>query len=409
VLARALREPLVAFHHGLDGVPFHETGSLTTERAMHLLAIVAFLDPDRTVDGESVAERVVAHVEHFLRGGNEPPIRGGMYSTWADHGAAATLALVRKQPQLWDGLGVETRERADWLMRAFAVTGSFFHHADNSTRTTIDLMGSMNYLPNQRADFSSLIHAFAYFGSSGAVDNVLRQFDWSTYIDKFVEFGWVNLLTVWTRDPRTRFLFEQGGSFENQGRSEVNPLGVRAAIKVRSPYRITNVDDGSRFGDNPVVAFTPYNVFKQEADYMFGLRVTDRSTKRAGPCNAHGFTTGENRSPWSGQIGMCYEFNAWEGRSCIRYVFDGLRVHIATRANLELLGYWPDSASARELEQRMQTGVGDFFWKLQQGHFSNQRCRVYAGDLGPGFPYVEELWSALFGQAATNGAHGAQR
>jgi hypothetical protein len=91
-------------------------------------------------------------------------------------------------------------------------------------------------------------------------------------------------------------------------------------------------------------------------------------------------------SPWLGQVGMLYEYNADDmngPRSCSAYVFDGWQNNLISAATLLALNRWGDQFGRSELEdlqRRMIVGSEDFRHKLiygwkgrKNGHASNKR------------------------------------
>ena len=95
-------------------------------------------------------EGAIRQLESLLAGGNEPIGSVGPY--WSHATVAADLVLVKNTPSIYNELTQDQKDRMDWLMKAYAVTGNWGFNDKNNYKTGTDLRGNFSkvWTPNYR-------------------------------------------------------------------------------------------------------------------------------------------------------------------------------------------------------------------------------------------------------------------
>ena len=93
-------------------------------QAFYYLTLVASVNPNATAaNGKKVKDQVIAIFQNLVKGGNEPKCSNPLYG-WSDGPIGLSLVLIKKTPALWNSLTSDEQEKADWLMKALAITGN---------------------------------------------------------------------------------------------------------------------------------------------------------------------------------------------------------------------------------------------------------------------------------------------
>jgi hypothetical protein len=361
--------------------------SLTTGKAMNYLALVAYHNPANDI----VVERLLLHIRNVISGGREPTCRGTI-SGWADNALAQSLTLAKNTPAVWEQLTADEINKCDWLMRALTVAGNYNQNFSNSAQRC--LLGEFTAAhkrnnPNiQEGYVGIMIAAHEYFGGTAAVNSMLSEFNYDTYLATFENLGFTNIVYGWTYaygntpDGRAlmKTLMEQGGT-EKGG-------GVIASQGVRRPFT---------FGDysSPAaeVAYNPFQIFQTLAGRFYPYMAASRTN------GGEGYILNGNTTPMAGLMGMCYEFQTTDGsgvRSSASYVYDGWMNSLLTYATLRALGVWGNTAAHQEIDRRIKVGSIDFLYKYKAGYYgrSNGEIFTYSEPTGTymGYPFLKDIW-----------------
>lgn len=369
----AVAEPLMTFvntsGNELQNAPMERA------KAVFYLALVAHHDPEaRATNNTLVREQLIRQLKNFARGGREPNANGSL-SGWTHGSIACALALAKHTPAVWNDpeLGAGNIERLDWIMRALAVAGHFSFDDDNDYRTGLGYEGNFNKKsnPNYREGYMGVVIAAALYFGSDELNQIFLNFDYNTYIAKFTQFGFTNILARWNHDNVGSILMN-GGPITVGSTGYGNGAGVRNTFT----YRGVGLDD-------------PFGLYKKLADYMYGS--DDTASVAIYPVSPRvndglvingvvkSYTNSSVPSPHIGEPGMAFEFRAYQGsaqnpspRSSISYVADGWNNSVSTRAMLEALGRWQGPggeaiALRDDVEARMRVGSDDLIFKAVNG------------------------------------------
>ncbi len=354
--------------------PQNELQNAPMERAkaVFYLALVAHHDPETRTSGNTlVRERLVAQLRNFSTGGREPNANGSL-SGWTHGSIACAITLAKRTPAVWSILTDEEIDRLDWIMRALAIAGHFSFDDDNHYLTGLGYEGNFNKNsnPNYREGYMGVIIAASLYFGPGELNEIFLDFDYDTYLAKFTEYGFTNILARWDHDNLGSILMD-GGPLSFGGKGLGNGAGVRNLFT----YRGVGLDD-------------PFGLFKKLADYMYGSDDTaSAAVYPVSPLTFDGLTIGGTvysftnstvPSPHFGEPGMALELRAYQGtsqnpspRSSLSYAADGWNNSIATRATLEALGHWQGSGEAiaarDDVEVRMRVGSDDLIFKNVNG------------------------------------------
>jgi sialate O-acetylesterase len=354
------------------------------DRTLFTLAMTAYLNPDaKSTNGVLVRDRVLLHIRNIISGGKEPSCRGDLFS-WKEIGQAFSFLFAKRTPQLWSQLTDVEKEKIDLLMKSFAVVGNYQNGFDNWPKRcmyqTYDIGKTWN--PNHNDGYVGImIAAFYYFGSADAVNTILANFSYDTFMTDFQRFGFTNIITCWSQTGK--ILMETGGTDKGGGKVK----GVRMPFTMGDPLTPTKR-----------IAFDPVELYRSIGNWMYCHITTNTSTSGAA------YILNNGSSPMLGRLGMCREFQITDGfppnvqeRSDATYSFLGWFLHIPTVAAMMALGEWPANGTLRDIEQRMYVGSEDLIYKLKTGYhafskgvYSNQYEQNHKYE---GYPVVKELWN----------------
>ncbi len=115
---------------------------------------------------------------------------------------AATVAMAKQTPSVWQKLTEEDVERLDLLMKCMAALCAIGTDDGCTYTTGPGLIGNYckSWNPNYPiSNIPQILFASSYFGSADAVNEIIRQFDYDAYVEQFRKFDWNNTLGSWVR------------------------------------------------------------------------------------------------------------------------------------------------------------------------------------------------------------------
>ncbi len=375
--------------------------------AVYLLALMSFENPNlASTDGKTVSTRLLEQIRHILIGGHEPAARGNT-NAWCEAQLMNGFALVKQTPAVWDQLTDLEKEKIDFIVKMHAVSGNYTTNFHNDPHIALpqDMFYGKSWNPNFiESDIGLMLGAFMYFGGADAVNKILADFDWDEYMAKCEEYGFTNLKHTLTRAGKE--LMMNGGKDAAGG--TINSKGVRM------PF--TYLDQLTK----KELPYDPFTIHEALSHKMYSHKVGDRNTYGyigedgniydAKTNLKRGFIMDGTVSPWHDQFGICFEFLAADGgvfgahngngiRTSLKYVFDGLRNSITTRATMQALGYWRDGEKADSYKARMNVGVNDFLYKAKHGYSGFMKGVdqiIPHGDqelVAFGYTYIFQVWT----------------
>lgn len=363
--------------------------SLATGKAMNYLALTAFHDPLNT----AVVNRLLTGIRFVIAGGNEPTCRGAILG-WADNALAQSLVLAKNTPAVWDQLTPAEINKCDWLMRAMTVAGNYLQNYHNDPdRCILGVFQNARKTrsPNiQEGYVGIMIAAYYYFGGDAAVNAMLAEFDYDTYLSTFASLGFTNIIFGWTyaygdtEEGRATMkqLMEQGGAAKDGG-NIVTPDGVR------HPFTFAGYSGTPR----REVEYVPYKIFEALAERMYPHVTHNRSN------SGEAYILNNRISPMTGLAGMCNELQGVDGsgeRSSIRYTYDGWMNSVLTYATIRALNSWGNTPVHQDIDRRMRVGSIDVLYKYKAGYRgrSNGEIKVHTEPTGVtlGYNFVKDIW-----------------
>ena len=372
--------------------------------ALQLLAVAAYAEPTRIVNGQTLAAALLEKLHPILGGlpadeagdTREPEAQGGI-SGWTHAAPAWTFLIAKRLPSVWSQLPDDERHRVDLIMQAMAVAGHFTMGDANSYHVLLDGISAHDKSWNiniTEGYVDVLIACGLYFGAT-ELNAFFLQFDFDTFIAEADRMGLRNIVRCWTHRPFIRELLMHGGlHFQDGGKGPVPDCGQTShgqCVRCECFFQGHRLDDSwAIHGTQAKRQFS--KAVRTEVAALTGesTRLLQRETKA-------------RYSPWEGQLGMCVEFetNDWYGiRSCLTYVFEGVMIQLGTAASMRVLGLWPDDPTGRYIEQCMAVGVSDLMFKGREGYrgwaHGKETIEGFEQMTERGADYIFPMWSELF-------------
>ena len=323
--------------------------ALHTGKAMNYLALIAYYNPQNT----TVVNRLLQHIRNVISGGREPMCRG-VIAGWSDNSLAQTLALTRNNSSVWNQLSKTEQEKCEWLMRGLTIAGNYCQNYRNDPRRGLyqSFDWSKSWNPNHQEGYVGvMIAAWFYYGGADNVNNILTNFNYDTYISKYRELGFTNIVNCWAKSGKE--LMEEGGVDAGGGR----------VYGVKIPFTFQGASRNE-------IPYDPVQIYTDLAKKIYRFNVKNEG------CNGDAYITDGSSSPYLGQKGMCTEFESSDGggcRSSARYAYDGWMNNILTSATLQASNYSIDD----EIKSLRDVGSNDLIYKLVHG-YSGRSLGKYA-------------------------------
>ncbi len=375
--------------------------------AVYLLALMAYENPNiASTSGKTVSVRLLEQIRSILIGGHEPAARGNT-NAWCEAQVMNAFALVRHTPAVWNQLTALEKQKMDFIVKCHAVSGNFTTNFHNQPHKSLsqDMDYGKNWNPNFiESDVGLMLAAYMYFDGAAAVNAHLAAFDYDTYISTCDTYGFTNIKDTFTRAGKQLMMY--GGT--DKGGGTINSLGVRKAYT----YENQNTHEE--------LPYDPFIIHEALSQRMYSRQIGDSNTYGyiGNDGNIYDTTTNAVRgyildgslSPWRNEYGICAEFLASDGgkadvagdngiRTSLKYVFDGLRNSITTRATIQALGYWTPGEAADSFKERMNVGVNDFLYKCEHGYSGFMKGEPQVIEDGEeefiihGYTYIFEVWT----------------
>nr|WP_295932034.1 cellulose binding domain-containing protein [uncultured Dyadobacter sp.] len=388
VLAQALSANLVRWQPdpeaGQEQIAYN---ALATGKAMNYLALVAYHNPNNT----TVINRLLAHIRNAIAGGNEPVCRGGI-SGWSNNSLAQTLTLAKNTEAVWTQLTSDEINKCDWLMRALTVVGNYnqnFYNDPVRCLLGVNPFGGKRNAPNiQEGYVGIMITSHKYFGGAAAVNQILADFDYDSYLSTFENLGFTNIVFGWTyaygNTPAGRAqmksLMEQGGT--DKGGGTINSQGVRRPFTFNNFYTLAEIP------------YDPFLIYQATTERMFRPVTHNVST------SGEAYVLSNRTSPMTGLTGMCGELQFTDGfgeRSSVRYAYDGWSNSILTFTTLKALGLWGNTAAHQDIYRRMKVGSIDLLYKYKAGYRGRSNGEFFDqtefNGIDYGYVFLKDIWN----------------
>lgn len=347
-------------------------------------------------DGTLCKDIVLKHIRYIISGGNEPFACVGPY--WSHAIFASGMLLVKNTPVIYNELTDLEKEKMDWLMRALAIAGNWGYNDLNDYSTGFDLLGNFGkgWNPNYRNTYLSVVITSSMYFGADELNKIYTSFDYDTYIKKYTELGFTNILATWTTAGKElmenggecTLLGGIGGSYMEAGQSGGSGVGVKIP-----------------FTYNGITLDNIHGLFTSLVEYTYAFKVA--SEYGTPGTYDHTYILSGKKSPFEGQMGMMREFAAGDGgaksggvssiRSRCGYGYDSFKILNTVYANMKLFGGWDSSTKRmRELDNRIYVGTEDLLFKLHEGYYgysSGGGSNEYEyQNYNSGFKYAKDLW-----------------
>ncbi len=371
--------------------------------ALQVTAAAAFQEPERVVDGKSLATHLAEKLRYFLvtpqpdadGATREPEAQGGI-GGWTHHVPAHALLLAKRTPAVWSQLSADEHARADLLMQALALAAHHCLDDDNDYYLLLDgsTLFYKSWNPNHVEGYvGALISAALYFGAD-ELNAFFRRFDFDTFLARLEAANFRNISRCWTTNPAIRELMMHGGEITVPANQVLAQGTVTRGAGVRNDF----TKDG-------VSLHEPWELHRAQAVRLFSKAVRTRVIANAEfTSSLMNRVSSATESPWEGQMGMLHEFETtdWDGfRTSAAYAFEGAMIDIPTAVTLKLVGVWDPRRGGDVLERRMGVGLADLRFKAREGYrsWSLAKPREYwwERDLAPmGADFIYGLWESFF-------------
>ena len=375
--------------------------------ALQVTAVAAFQEPDRVVDGRTLATHLADKLRYILvtpcpspnadGSTNEPEALGGI-GGWTHHVPAHVLLLAKRTPAVWSQLTPDERGRADLLMEALALAAHFCLDDDNDYYLRLDgwSLNHKTWNPNIAEGYADVIVAAALYFGADELNAFFKGFDFDRFIARLEAANFQNIKRGWTWTPAIKELMMHGGSIAVPADQAFAQGIVSHGAGVKNEFTLN--------GDS---LHEPWLIFRGQALRMFSKVVRTRVEVGSGPATTshllHDASPAEV-SPWEGQMAMFSEFETtdWNGmRTSLQYAYEGAMIFIPTAVTFKLVGLWDAKRGGDLLERRMGVGMSDLLFKAKEGYLSYSQAHFYEThwekNLQPmGADYIVGLWQAFF-------------
>ena len=348
ILDKALKSDLVRWKND-PNVNTEYTGYmvLTSGKALNYLALIAFHDKKNEHPG--AAARVVEHLKYVVSGGKEPLCRG-VIAGWADNPFAQSLVLAKNTKSVWGKLTKDEIKKLDLLMSSLAIAGNYCHNSQNNVKKGLyqSFPWAKGWNPNHVEGYVGvMIAANIYFGGADAVNAIFRDFNYDDYMKKLESNGFTNIIACWSASGKA--LLEVGGTDAGGGTTK----------GVKMPFLYKSL---SGYGE---LEYDPYLLYRDLSARMYKHTVSSIG------CDGKSYILDGTKTPYEGQIGMCYEFIAVDASGCrssAAYGFEGWWNNVLTGSTLQAFGLIPETPETKDLVTRRDVGSSDLIYKLQHGY-----------------------------------------
>lgn len=389
IVDEAIDTPLIKFTAGRNSSNVGWSNlEQKASKAMYFLTLAEYLGV-RAVHSESGkegAERVLEQLRALISGGNEPFCCSGPYLAHSE--VSSVLLLAKHTPSIWNALTEEEVEKIDWLMRGLAITGNWSYNDANDYKTGFDLTGNFDkgWNPNYKNTYIPVVgNACLYFGGADALNEIFASFDYDTYMQKYEEFGFTNIMASWSVAGKD--LMENGGPARLTVEYGGGSAGTGVGVKVPFVYSGYGLDELGKIAEVHIRATYDATVVSS-----VGTPGTE----------AYAYIVSGKPSPYEGMYGMMFEFVSGDAgglRSSASYGHASQVTLFPYLTNLILFGVWDrtQSETQDEISQMMYVGNEDLIFKLEQGYHSFSKG-ASAGDeyeskfVPKGYAMDKEIW-----------------
>ncbi|PFK47343.1 hypothetical protein COI93_01525 [Bacillus cereus] len=372
---QALSESIIAI------IPpyYKDTSSSIVKRAksLYFLTLCCFYNPEfKTSLNITVKARTLQHIRSLISSGKEPNANGGLDGR-THNIIAQTFLLAKHIPSIWNELSAAEITKINLLMKAFTIAGHWSYDDNNNFYTGLDQKGNFRktYNPNYRNGYVNVMIASSYYFGEATVNQLLRTFDYTLYMNTFQQYGFTNIYNTWINTPKQ--LMEQGG-YDSWG-------GTGAGIKHSFSYQGISLSNSIA-------------IFHTLSQFTYSEVVTNTGAN-------HKAYLLKGSSPMLGKTGMLKEFNSTDAtgpRSDAFYCYESWMNTLPTLINLKLLGHWDANQQNQLIENLIKIGTEDLLYKLQQGYMSYSNGKSHLSNTleadVEGYIYDRGIWDALLKQ-----------
>lgn len=298
----------------------------------------------------SADDRLLEQIRSSLKGTNALCGNGG-YPTQHERHITGTYALAKLTPRLWAKLSAEEQHKVDLLMKA-ALVGSAYTTSDASNEgrkpTTLDADTNLNrgWNPNFREGMiGAMVVGTVYFGGGAGAHKVLDSYNHEAFVKELKDAGLTNTVEIFT--------------WKEKHPDSDAPDGKTLEQMVKN-YRYLGKDLSD-----------PFEIYYGLTVNTYGGKVNAGLNNGEGVQGAGKIAKGADKLPNVGKDGMLLEFMSRDAngpRSAMGYCYDGFRTNLTNHVVLVAGGYWKKGEKAKEILDRMDVGITDLFYKLENGY-----------------------------------------
>jgi hypothetical protein len=369
---RANKAPLIRYDRTIKGGA-HTNGAWNTGSPI-VLALAA------AQGNKSADAKLLEQIRYSLKGENTITANGG-YPAQHERQITGAVAIIRHAPRVWNQLTPDEQHKIDLMMTA-ALVGSAFTTSDANNpkgRKAIALDADTNlargWNPNFREGMiGMMIVGTVYFGGGEQAQKVLDTFDHAAFVAELKKADLTNLYETFTWKEA------------NPTSDAPDAKAIEAAIK------------DYRYMDVPLT--DPMKIYYLLTMNTYDAKVNAGLNNGEGLSGAGKIAKGADKLPNVGKVGMLKEFasvDAGGPRSSIHYCIDGFKVNLANHVVLVAGGYWVPGKEADEIVSRLEVGIPDLYYKLENGYidYSKGKASKNAFDItapGRDFAIPKSLW-----------------
>ena len=345
--------------------------------------------------------KIMAHINTITTGGMEPS--GELLHFWYYPILASAFAIAKRTPTIWDKIEDNRKKKIDLIMKAFAIGSNYISNDANDYKTGLAMKGDVhkNRPPNFRLSLiGPIIPCVDYFGGADALDEMFANFDYDSFIDEMEDYGYVNMLKVWTTPS-----FERDGEIFN-GAKELLMNGGEACIK-EPTLGTFNVYSGG-FGKGARIPYL-YKGFRADTadminaliEYVYSGGAIASSFGLDDDGNPKTYIIDHSTSPYEGLDGLMLEFNTTDSgfRSDANYCEVDFIMTTSILLAAKIAGLWNEEQN-KAVYSKVWNGSRDLMYKLETGFrsFSLNNYHTSIETNISGYRIMKEVFNDFFAE-----------
>ncbi len=418
---------------GLDSY-VNSDGAINGAQALYYLSLAVYYnemdeqaEPLTATNGMTAKEAAIKLLEFYLTGGNEPAATPS--PSWGHTVFTSALIQIKNTEAIYSELSPETKDKMDWIMRAFAIAGNWGFNDNNNYDTGLNLKGNFNKTWNmnyQNAILGYVVTGSLYFGQDKLQD-IYTDFNYDIYMEKFRQYDFINMISVW--ETAGKSLMEKGvmedgsdpviesvyagitdgtvvGDAGGSGKGAKQKFKYTCTVNGKKQTLTLDQEDFTEKVFAYLVEETykfdvQSSIGKKGADdycYIYGDVIGTKTDPKTGKIT---YEYSELKSPLEGRTGMMSEFLSADAsgiRSDAGYCYHSYMILVSIYQNMRMYGGWDSSTEYMQaLDEQIYVGNEDLLFRMEHGYHgykTGEAHSAYARDYAHhGYWFSKDIWN----------------